>query len=281
MPRREQIPAFTLVELLTTIAILAALVALLLPAVQAAREASRRTACLNHLRQLATALDHYEGLQRELPVGCVGCSSKLTPQQRFFHSWNAAILPLIEQKPLAAAYRWDVFSYNSPNRELGRAILDVQLCPSTLSSERLSAGGLWKGQAFTDSGGLYGVEGGDHDADPAADSPQTLQERWLGVLLYEEPTTARQITDGLSRTAAIAEASVRRVSSMEWTSGHSLFAQETTNPINGDNILDNEIGGPHPNGAAVAFCDAHVDFLADATEQQVLVALLTRAGGEP
>ncbi len=67
--------------------------------------------------------------------------------------------------------------------------------------------------------------------------------------------------------------------SREWANGLNIFAQEHTTSVNGIG-LSNEIGSPHPGGALVAFSDAHVSFIADSTEQNVLNALLTKAGGE-
>ncbi len=273
----------TLVELLAVIAIIAALVALLLPAVQAAREAARRTACQNNLRQLGLALAEYEQPRGELPIGCVDC--KFTPPadgEPFvparFTAWTTFVLPHLEQPQLFAQYDFDRPAYQEPNRTVAAAVLDVLLCPGTESDARHSTANLWRGMAFSDYGGIYGVEGPGRDADPAAS--QWLEPRSLGVLLYNEPTGTRQIVDGLSHTAAVAELLHRRVVETEWANGHSLFAQEQATAINRDSGLGNEIGSPHPGGALVVFCDGHVAFMPDETPQEILIALLTRAGEE-
>jgi prepilin-type N-terminal cleavage/methylation domain-containing protein/prepilin-type processing-associated H-X9-DG protein len=287
---QHSLPArgFTLVELLVVIAIIGVLVALLLPAVQAAREAARRTQCQQNLRELGTAILNYEGQHKALPVGCIGYTGKTVDgvfQPALLISWNVQTLPYLEQRSLGEQYRRDLPSTDPINRELGATVLPIFLCPSTPSEVLINPTGTWRGQAFTDYGGIYGVEGPGRDhpdfGNPEAENPpkQTLQDESLGVMLYDEATHLKQIDDGSSNTVGIAEVLARRVTTMEWANGHNIFAQEQSIPINGEKGFD-EIGSPHPGGAHVTFCDGHVDFLRDDTEQTVLNALLTRSGGE-
>jgi len=267
---------FTLVELLVVIAIIGALVALLLPAVQAARESSRRTQCQNNLRQIAIGLSNYQAVQTTFPVGCIGCNGG----KKEMHSWNTQLLPYVEQEPLAAAYQLDKPSYDPANRPLGATILPVFLCPSTVEEGLLSTSGLWKEQAFTDYGGIYGVEGVGHDALNDGTSRQTLGRRWLGVFLFNEAVTSAQISDGLSNTVSVAERLTRRGYASEWASGRNVFAQEKDTPLNQISGYGNEIGSPHPGGAVLAYCDGHVVFVTNDISQQELNAMLTKAGGE-
>jgi len=266
------------------IAIVGLLVALLLPAVQAARESSRRSACQHKLREIGLSIATFEDARREFPIGCIGCrfqapiSGQPFRAQRFL-SWNIQILPYLEERPLFDQFDLAVPSHTSPNREAGSRPLDVFLCPSTMEEPLTNTTGLWRGLAFTDYAGLYGVEGAGRDnTDPA--SPHWLERKYLGVLLYEEPIRGSQITDGTSRTALVAEILIRRQTECEWANGHNLFAQEGSTPINQRSGLGNEIGSPHPGGASLVFCDGHVEFLDEATDQLLLNALLTRAGGE-
>jgi prepilin-type N-terminal cleavage/methylation domain-containing protein/prepilin-type processing-associated H-X9-DG protein len=292
---------FTLVELLVVIAIIGMLVGLLLPAVQQAREASRRTQCQNNLRQIGVGLLNYEQQYEEFPIGCIGYGFRsvdgVMVKQRFI-SWNAQLLPYVEQKSLADKFDFDLPAYESPNRELGTTVLSIFLCPSTPSEQLASTANLWRDQAFTDYAGLFGVEGVGRDNDDFdnPDNPdpavQPLNDESLGVMVYNIAVPIEQITDGTSNTAAVGEALLRRemvvptsgeatiTTSMEWTNGLNIFAHGQDNPVNGTNGLDNEIGSPHPGGASVTFCDGHVSFLHDETEQLVLRALLTRSGGE-
>jgi prepilin-type N-terminal cleavage/methylation domain-containing protein/prepilin-type processing-associated H-X9-DG protein len=278
---------WTLVELLMVTAIIGTLVAILLPAVQQARESARRAQCQNNLRQIGVALTLHAERDGAYPVGCIGCKPPIFPAatppapQRFI-SWNVQLLPLIEESPLYQLVDWGVASYHRANRPASATVVDAFLCPSTEEPLSHSNSGLWKGAAFTDFGGLYGVEGPGHDADPNDPNvTQWLRPESLGVMLYEEAVAPPQVTDGLSKTACVGEMAARRLpTESEWVNGHNLFAQERSTPINGPVVLVNEIGSPHPGGASLVFCDAHVDFVAETIEQSVLNAMLTKAGGE-
>lgn len=267
---------FTLVELLVVIAIIGVLVGLILPAVQAARESARRTQCLNNLKQIGVGISNFLTVKEKFPVGCIGCGMGINEM----HSWNTQLLPFIEQDPLARKYRLDKTSYDPVNQAAGATVLSIFLCPSTIEEELHSPSGRWKDLAFTDYGGIYGVEGTGHDAPFDGTSRQFLARQWLGVFLNNEAVTAAQISDGLSNTVSIAERKSRRGYASEWPSGRNIFAQEKETPINHISGLGNEIGSPHPGGALVAYCDGHVAFIPEELEQQILNAMLTKEGGE-
>ncbi|WP_197526520.1 DUF1559 family PulG-like putative transporter [Botrimarina colliarenosi] len=268
--RGAPLRAFTLVELLVVIAIIGGLVALLLPAVQSAREASRRTACQNHLRQIGLALQGYADGRDALPIGCEGCGSfpagKLT-------SWNTRLLPHLERHSLADAYDDTLPAKDVANRAVA-IVVEEFLCPSEPEPQQIEPTGSWRGCAYTDYGGVFGVEG------VGAGSGSGIDEENFGVLVYDTPIQLADITDGLAHTLAVAEVLERRTADTVWTNGHNVFAQESTAPINAASVLGGDLGSPHPGGALGVFCDGHVQWLASETPQAQLNAWLTRAGGE-
>src|SRR5262249_17336014 len=133
--------AFTLIELLVVIAIIGILIALLLPAVQAAREAARRSQCTNNLKQFGIALHNYHDTVGTFPTsfwrtqnGPGGAST--TPDWPGFHraSWITNILPYIEQTPVYNAVNFSVpMSYNEFDAIQSTALMsaiNIFMCPS-------------------------------------------------------------------------------------------------------------------------------------------------------
>ena len=136
--------AFTLVELLVVIAIIGILIALLLPAVQAAREAARRMQCTNNLKQLAIGVHNYHDLNNAFPAGCANNSDSQAPSppspSRYRTGWGLAILPMMEQGALYAEYCPRVgaldntpnAAINNPgkNRQIVTTKIETHNCPS-------------------------------------------------------------------------------------------------------------------------------------------------------
>ena len=102
--RRSSPPrGFTLVELLVVIAIIGVLVALLLPAVGAAREAARRVQCQNNLKQLALAIELHHGVKRHFPPARIGSRQHPSGTDQYAVSWAFLLLPFLEEQALVDA----------------------------------------------------------------------------------------------------------------------------------------------------------------------------------
>src|SRR4051812_15826242 len=147
-PRSVRPPGFTLIEILVVIAIIGVLVALLLPAVQAAREAARRMQCSANLRQVGIALHGYHDTHDTFPPGAWEWRPLNQPWKRQL-AWSALILPYLEQKPL-----YDSLNLNAPfdspqNTTAASTVLSVYLCPSARRlQERI------EGRGVSDYGGM-------------------------------------------------------------------------------------------------------------------------------
>jgi prepilin-type N-terminal cleavage/methylation domain-containing protein len=185
---------FTLVELLVVIAIIGVLIALLLPAVQAAREAARRTQCVNNLRQFGLAFHNYETAHKRFPPGDVilaaGGSTGL--------SVHARLLPYFEQASLHRLVNPNE-SYLHASNELARtATIAIFLCPSD-SDGQLSPelGGANNYHVNQGTGILWSIW------PDTANNP--LQPPPNGVMYRNSRTAPKHVTDGLSNTAAFAE----------------------------------------------------------------------------
>lgn len=214
MPRQRN--AFTLVELLVVIAIIGILVALLLPAVQAAREAARRTECNNNLKQLGIALHNYHDTYKCLPFG-KGPSYPAPAPVYARWSTHALLLPFIEQRTVQG-----VIDFNYPPATPGMggvmafmpawtnpggtntAVCQTRIANFLCPSDTGKGDGNWPGV-----NNYAGNQGGwlcdRSDTPPTGANDIAITETQTGVLYYLSGLNFAAITDGTSNTALFSE----------------------------------------------------------------------------
>lgn len=303
---------FTLVELLVVIAIIGILVALLLPAIQAAREAARRAQCLNNLKQMGLALLNYESARKAYPRGRWNVVSTDTSKHDVTdrpadksndHSWTVVVLPYAEEQNIASRYDLKKAWFHADNRTVVSYPLAVFVCPSFPETSRFD-------MSFTSTlkpaAGDYGCVNGvgstpwdAHRPELGGPHPGDDHSRAIGVLhkVFERaPSRIKDITDGTSKTLLIVESAGRPdlytqgrkgdangveklvTSGTGWADPDSGFMVNTEPVINRTNR--GEIYAFHSGGAQMCFADGSARFISDDLETVLGVAIGTRAGGE-
>ena len=308
LPRR----GFTLVELLAVIAIIGTLVSLLLPAVQAAREAMRRSSCANNIRQIAMAVHNYHDAQRVFPYGQIvpldsfayldgtyGTSSG-TPYKTDRRCWMLAITPFIEltdvhdlvMKGVTLNNAWPFMT------TAGSRKYSTFMCASDPYAGKIS---MWAGSSSRGfcgnylacgSSGSFGPSGGGTNLD--------------GISYCLSKTKASDVTDGLSKTALLAECIVvpdpptsgdMRGGYFNASYGNTMFS--TWNPPNttvgdglryianwpplaptGSTAFVQYTRSMHRDGVNVAMADGAVRFVTNSVNAAVWTAAGSRNGGE-
>jgi len=240
------------------IAIIGILIAMLLPAVQAVREAARRTVCMNHLRQIGLGLQNYHSSHEEFPVGGTGFRNSINPNTTQI-AWNAFLLPFIEQPNVFRQIDFDE-AFDSPvNTAAAEIVIETFICPSSLRGTELS-----EGRGPSDYGGMQG----ERITGPNAPAK--------GLMVFGNALSHQDIPDGSSNTIIVAEDS--DFSDGQWINARNLFDQAF--PINSAPAFENDIRSRHPNGAQAVFADGHVSFLEQQLSLETLAAICTRAGQE-
>lgn len=293
--------AFTLIELLVVITIIGVLTALLLPAVQAAREAARQTTCRNNLKQLGVALHAYHAQHGAFPEG----ARLHTRVGRKSIGWHVLLLPHLEQRSLYAEIGPDLDG--GARRDPGHVVVPSFFCPTAEPPTEKSSD--------IESANYVGIAGAGvtrHDW-PLEETVCGIAAT-DGVLYLQSKVSVADIGDGSSQTLALGERSIYNTDEL-WTLGAVWYktggsptptsvcvaaAKHVVWPINAledhrvyyvrdfsgppelRKALNNELGfgSLHPGGAHFAFADGSVHFLAEATDLTVYRELATRHGEE-
>lgn len=271
---------FTLVELLVVIAIIGVLVALLLPAIQAAREAARRAQCGNNLKQIGLAMHSYHDVH-----GCFFAAwyRIRTAEKRPGWAWGSVILPFIEEGGLYDELGVETgINFPSPANELTQAPIAAYHCPSApdrpINSEREDFGK----SNYCPVMGTVPANGM-----PTADVPN-------GVFGASSAIRFRDIADGTSNVIAFGEKYQGRrteaspnylgatwaglTTSLGWGSVGGFLANNVHRNINGRS--EHAFASPHPGGMMFLFCDGSVHLVREEIDGEALEILVRRSSGE-
>jgi prepilin-type N-terminal cleavage/methylation domain-containing protein/prepilin-type processing-associated H-X9-DG protein len=282
---------FTLIELLVVIAIIAVLIALLLPAVQSAREAARRTQCVNNLKQMGLALHNYHDAMLVFPPGYIARSPYIDGEIDTAPGWGWAsmILPQLDQWPLYSSINFSLPIQTPANTTATQTGLSVFLCPSDQipGSTYAVTDGFDNNVATVAPSSYADCTGSD-----AADVATGLNNDGSGNGLFSRNSAVRiaAITDGTSQTVMLLERAWGD-SEGTWTGaivgGYILrgpfnpcpgsavatylapcLVQAHCNMINTNSDTDSGLDDPssfHPGGANILFADGSVHFLKSIT----------------
>jgi prepilin-type processing-associated H-X9-DG protein/prepilin-type N-terminal cleavage/methylation domain-containing protein len=304
--RKQKSAAFTLVELLVVITIIGVLVALLLPAVQAAREAARKMQCSNNVKQTALALHNYSSANGTLPPGLLlgSISKEITGQ--------TLLLPFLEAGNLAGTFNFNLRVYDAANLRATMTSVPAYLCPSDDAAGRLI------GQTFARANVVicYGTGGLCASCSTKDMSTSSLSMAKLmtdGAFQFERPRGMWEFTRGTSNTAMVSEILSGKVDTGDtpdlrgaWPYLHGSYYThfDTPNSSAGDveypgGYCTAEPDMPcgteqdtshvyrwhllarsrHPGGVNVAFVDGHVNFVPNSIDLAVWQALGSRTDG--
>ena len=212
MVQRVRRRGFTLVELLVVIAIIGILVSLLLPAVQAAREAARRMSCGNNVRQVTLALMNYESANKAFPMG-VNYGPGVHPRpwtadpafaRPYHHTWLTAILPQMEQQSLYSNVNFNLPAWGQP---IVSTVVPTLLCPSDSGANKVFQAHNIAPTSYAGSQGWHWWPNGTAVLGPwnGLGFNQKPQADFSGLFTPTNVNRIRDITDGTSNTLVIGE----------------------------------------------------------------------------
>ena len=270
--------AFTLVELLVVIAIIGILIALLLPAVQAAREAARRISCTNNLSQIALAVQNYSMAHFVYPPGTIDEQGPIVnAPEGYHHNWVSQVLPYMEELNTYRHINFAESVYDESNAQVRQVHIATLLCPSG-----------WAGRSELGVTNYAGC----HDP---LETPIDVDNN--GVFFLNSAVHYEDITDGSSHTIFVGEKLIDQDDTLGWMSGtratlrntgisineglaRSHGYEEAEPPSDKSNLFVGGFGSHHPGGTQFAFGDGHVMFIRDNLDEKVLQQLAHRSDGE-
>ena len=306
--------AFTLIELLVVIAIIGILITLLLPAVQAAREAARVLQCQNNLKQIGLALQNYHEAAGSFPPG--GVVEGLCCNTKSQTSWAISLLPYLEQDALHDQYNHEAYNEDPVNAFIRDKMVTTYVCPSEPETDVPSSPATGPGRNLTFMPGSYVAVTGRAEANPwwgnSNSGSSSLPMRWRGAVhtvgergptgiagLKLGTESIRNVRDGTSSTLMIGERSMvvphnRRTL---WAYSYGQYNKSAAYVQTRILLLDYdqcvEIGGPgganpckrgfssyHPQGMHFLFCDGSVHTFSIMIDMNMFVAMATIAGEE-
>jgi prepilin-type N-terminal cleavage/methylation domain-containing protein/prepilin-type processing-associated H-X9-DG protein len=317
----HQRPGFTLVELLVVITVIGLLVALLLPAVQAARESARRLKCANNLKQIALAVHGYHDALRSFPPGninlgaglCPGAAEPTTSYSSQSGNWMIGILPYLDQGALYDQYDTH-YANNSPqNQPVCQTTVPAYLCPTDDAPGVLgvpATGPASANGALYAPGSYRAVTGCSRDGLNFLDSEMMFdyQRPWRGAIHAVYTSFAwgfgveklRDITDGTSQTLLVGESTTATTPARRtfWAYSFAYYTQSgataqqrtvladydacvNTGGIGNEIPCKREWGSFHPAGMNFALCDGSVRLIRTDIDLNLFENLATIAGGEP
>ncbi len=276
--------AFTLVELLVVIAIIGILVAMLLPAVQAAREAARASQCKNNLRQLGLALHQYHDVMKQCPAGWIADAPEGEPGW----GWNVALFPHMEQSNLEATISKHLPVADPANEAARRTVVPILLCASDGNDSKFQIAAAGGDEHHVDEGtALFPIARSNYvgvfGTMEIEDSPSQSD----GMFFHNSRTNFAKVKDGLSNTLVIGERQSDFGGSV-WAGVISTANEPMArvvgvadHPPNHQDHHFEDFSSNHPAGVHFLVGDGSVARINNTIDETVYRALCTIKGGEP
>ncbi len=292
-----------MVELLVVIAIIGILVALLLPAIQAARESARKTSCRNNLHQIGVAMHNYESAFRRLPPGYKYAAG--AEGNALGHSWTDMLLPFMELQSMYEQIDFKKPIYDPVNAAVRERHIESLLCPTDdvsptgfveMGDERYAMA------CYVANFGTPDLDEDQEQAFGPADDPQWPDGRPWGPFYRNSKTKLKDVTDGTSQTLMVGErqngpfrtagahdvhveyettwaGAVRDIGDSTDDHGHMVLFQtgHTPNHALSD---DRDVSASHSGEALFLLCDASVHSISEDIDEKVYFALGTMNGEE-